>query len=95
MVKEHDRVILVDDLPELGLEAGNIGVIIFVPKSGEGRTVEFVALDGSTVAVAPLRASQIRSVTADDFPHVRRIPAQTGERRQGLFPSSFFSAGIQ
>ena len=75
MIKEHDRVVLTDNLPDEGLEAGDIGVIVFVPKSGGGYTVEFIALDGNTVAVTAVQTSQVRPVTASDLPHVRRIPA--------------------
>ena len=75
MLKEHDRVVLTVDLPDKRLEAGDVGVIVFVPKSGEGYTVEFIALDGNTVAVTAVGASQVRPVNASDLPHVRRIPA--------------------
>lgn len=75
MFKEHDQAVLVEDLPEKGLQAGDIGVIVFVPESGEGYTVEFLTLEGDTVAIVPVQASQIRAISVQDFPHARRIPA--------------------
>ena len=75
MLKEHDRVVLTEDLPGKGLEVGDVGVIVFVPNSSDGYTIEFIALDGSTVAVAAVRKSQVRPVSSSDLPHVRRIPA--------------------
>ena len=76
MLNELDRVILTDDLPAVGLEAGDVGVIVFVYNAGEAYEVEFFALDGSTIAVATAYASQVRPITADDVSHARRrIPA--------------------
>lgn len=73
MLKEHDRVVLTEDLNEEGLKAGDVGVIVFVHRDGEAFEVEFLALDGNTVAVATIRADQARPVTAQDVSHARRI----------------------
>ena len=77
MLREHDRVVLTEDLNEQGLKAGDVGVIVFVHKDGAAFEVEFLALDGNTVAVATARAGQVRPVTAQDVSHARtlRIPA--------------------
>jgi hypothetical protein len=37
--------------------------------------VEFVALDGHTVAVATVEASDVRPVTASEIPHARELVA--------------------
>ncbi len=50
MIKELDRVVLTVDLPEHGLQEGDIGTVVLVHRGGEGYEVEFVALDGETVA---------------------------------------------
>lgn len=76
MLKEFDRVVLTDDLPDDELEAGDVGVIVFVHRGGEAYEVEFVTLDGNTIAVTTAYASQVRPITADDISHARRrIPA--------------------
>jgi hypothetical protein len=51
MIKELDRVILCTNLPEHSLKSGDIGNIVLMHDLGEGFEVEFVSLDGETVAV--------------------------------------------
>lgn len=62
MIRELDSVILTTDLPKYGLERGDIGTVVLTHHGGKGYEVEFVALDGETVAVVSLFASQIRPV---------------------------------
>jgi Domain of unknown function (DUF4926) len=71
MVQEHDQVVLQCPLPELGLEPGDVGVVVHVHASGAAFEVEFISLDGRTVGVQTLEASQIRPVTASAVPHER------------------------
>ena len=71
MFKEHDRVILTGDLAKEGLRAGDVGTIVHVHRQGKAFEVEFLALDGHTVAVATVSASEIRPVTARDVTHAR------------------------
>lgn len=77
MLKEHDRVVLTEDLNEEGLKTGDVGVIVLVHRNREAFEVEFLALDGNTVAVATVPAGQVRPVTARDVSHARTmsIPA--------------------
>ncbi len=72
MIKEHDRVVLTRDLPDEGLKVGDVGTVVYVHREGEAFEVEFVALDGHTVAVATVRASHVRAVTPRDISHARR-----------------------
>lgn len=60
MIKELDTVILTRDLPQHGLKRGDIGTIVTVHRNGEAFDVEFVALDGETIALETLRPSDIR-----------------------------------
>ncbi len=62
MIAELDSVVLNMDMPEHGLLRGDIGVVALVHQEGAGYEIEFVALDGETVAVVTLRASQIRLI---------------------------------
>lgn len=59
-MKELERVVLTQDLPEHGLERGDIGTIVLVHQDAKGFEVEFMTLDGETVAVTSLYPSQIR-----------------------------------
>ena len=58
MIKEHDIVVLTEDLLEEGLTDGDIGTVVHVHKNGEGYEVEFMTLAGQTIAVASLLAEQ-------------------------------------
>lgn len=66
MIKEHDRIVLLKDLPEDGLQAGDVGTVVHIHRQGEAFEVEFMTLDGRTVAVVTLLSSQIRTVSKRD-----------------------------
>ncbi len=69
MIKEHDRIVLTCDLPKEGLKTGDVGMVIHVHRGGEAFEVEFLTLDGKTVAVATVQASEVRPVTNRDITH--------------------------
>jgi len=77
MIEEHKSVVLTEALPSTGLEAGDVGVVVHVHCNGEAFEVEFMTLDGTTLAVETLRASQVRAAGDRDIPHVRErtVPA--------------------
>ena len=62
MIKEHDRVVLKRSIPRQRLKAGDVGTVIHIYKNGEVFEVEFLRLQGETVAIATLEASQVRPV---------------------------------
>ena len=72
-MKELDSVVLTRDLPKHGLKEGDIGTIVLVHSSGAGYEVEFIALDGETMAVISLPAEDVRSVARREIPHARQI----------------------
>jgi len=71
MIKEHDRIVLTSDLSQEGLKAGDVGTVVHIHAGGEAFEVEFMALDGTTVAVATVLKSQVRPVTHEDVTHAR------------------------
>lgn len=73
MIKEHDRIVLLRDLPEYGLQAGDVGTVVHIHRQGEAFEVEFMTLDGGTVAVVTLLYSQVRAVGKRDIAHVREL----------------------
>ena len=73
MIKEHESVVLTEDLPVEGLKAGDIGTVVHIHRKGEGYEVEFMTLAGETIAVASLLANQVRTVTRQDIAHVREL----------------------
>lgn len=75
MIKELDNVVLSVDLPSLGLKAGDVGTVVLVHGTGEGFDVEFIALDGETIAVTTLGAAELRPVGHGDMVHARPLAA--------------------
>ena len=75
MIKEHDCVVLTQNLPEEGLEAGDIGTVVHIHDGGAGYEVEFMTLAGETVAVTTLLPTQLRPIARRDIAHVRELQA--------------------
>jgi hypothetical protein len=73
MIQELDSVVLATDLPEYGLERGDIGTVVLTHRDGEGYEVEFMTLDGETLAVVSLLASQIRPIGRREVAHARIV----------------------
>ena len=72
-LREHDRVVLVSDVPSEKLATGDVGTIVHVHDAGQAYEVEFVALDGETVAVVTLDRDQVRAVQQREITHARRV----------------------
>jgi hypothetical protein len=77
MLHELDRAVLLVDLPQQRLTAGDIGTVVMVHAGGQGYTVEFLTLGGQTIAVETLTAAQVRPVHPDEVAHVRQRAAAT------------------
>ena len=75
MIKEHDCVVLTIDLPAEGLASGDIGTVVHIHKGGEGYEIEFMTLDGQTVAVSTLLANQVRAIGRREIAHARALAA--------------------
>jgi hypothetical protein len=73
MIKEHDRVVLTQDLADERLAAGDVGTVVHVYRGGEAFEVEFVSLGGETVAIATLEKTQLRPVERGEITHARRV----------------------
>lgn len=70
----YTDVILVQDLPEEGVKAGDVGVVVErheVVGRETGYSVEFFDMLGNTVAVAIVPGSALRAPTRADRPTVR------------------------
>jgi hypothetical protein len=73
----YQRVVLTQDLPNEGLRAGDVGVIVEhhparadVP---EGYELEVFAATGQTIAVVSVPASAVRQATGHEVLSVREI----------------------
>ena len=70
--KVHDTVVLVRDLPEHRLCAGDLGAVVetYAP---DGLEVEFVTASGRTSALVTLTPSDVRPIADTDLVSVRTV----------------------
>lgn len=73
MINEHEQVVLTDDLPEYHLRAGDIATVILIHNQGEGYGLEFISVEGETIAVVSVYASQVRRLKEDEVALARVI----------------------
>jgi hypothetical protein len=72
MIKELDNVVLTVDLPGHSLKQGDVGTVV-LRHEDRGFEVEFMTLDGETVAVVFLPGHQVRPIAPREIAHVRAI----------------------
>lgn len=72
MIKEHDRVVLTEDLPKHGLKRGDIGTVVML-HAVPGYELEFVTLDGDTVAVVSVFPHQVRAIGRREIAQAREL----------------------
>ena len=75
MIAEHDLIVLTGPLADHDLQAGDVGTVIFIYPAREAFEVEFVTMQGTTVALATVPAALVRSIGSRDLYHVRQIAA--------------------
>jgi hypothetical protein len=74
MIKEHEGVVLTEDLPGEDLKAGDIGTVVHIHQGGAAAyEVEFMTLAGETIAVTTLTAAQVRPLARRDMAHAREL----------------------
>jgi hypothetical protein len=73
MMNELDQVVLAADVPAEGLVVGDVGMVVLVYRDGQAYEVEFMTLEGKTVAVITLEASQVRPVGQREIVHAREL----------------------
>ncbi len=73
MIHELDSVVLTKDLPEHNLKSGDIGTVVLIHGNNAGYEVEFITLDGETIAVTSVYPNQIRPIARREIAHVREL----------------------
>jgi len=73
MIRELDSVVLTTELPAYGLKAGDIGTVVLVHGESEAYEVEFITLEGETLAVISLSAAQVRPIAHREIAHARSV----------------------
>jgi hypothetical protein len=79
MIAEHTRAVLVRDLPEHGLLAGDYGVVVSVHKrDGDvaGYTLEIFALNGDTIDIIDVPVDAVRAARGDEVGNARTVAAE-------------------
>jgi len=71
MIQELDRIVLTIDMPDHNLKQGDIGTVVLIHHEEQGYEVEFVTLDGETVAVVSLLATQLRPIGRREIAQAR------------------------
>jgi hypothetical protein len=74
-IKQYDRIVLTQDLPNSVLKNGDVGTVVEIYKNDEAYEVEFFALDGSTVAVETVPAHLVKPVSGRMVLHTRELAA--------------------
>ena len=72
MLRELDTIVLNADLPEHGLHRGDLGTVVLV-HDHQGYEVEFITLDGETLAVVSLSSDQVRAIGRREIAHARAV----------------------
>lgn len=73
MINELEPVVLLKDMPDIGLRAGDVGTVVMVHQNGSGYEVEFATFRGQTLVVTTLEASAVRAVGQREIAHVRDV----------------------
>jgi len=74
-MNEHDRVVLARPIPELGLEEGDVGTIVFVYEGRRAYEVEFVAGDRGPLGVLTLAPEDVRPRGGGEILHAPKTSA--------------------
>lgn len=73
-IKVLDTVVLEKDMPDHGLQRGDIGAVVEV-YDPDGLEIEFVTGSGKTQALVTLNASDVRLIADSDILAVRSLDA--------------------
>jgi hypothetical protein len=73
MIRELDTVVLTRDIPDRGLKRGDVGAVVHCYADGLAWEVEFVAAEGTPLAVLTLSEADIRPMGSREILHVREL----------------------
>ncbi len=72
-MKELDTVVVNKDIPDHGIECGDIGVVVYTYEDKSAVEVEFVSGEGTTLGVITLQSEDVRLMKKDEILHVREL----------------------
>lgn len=68
-----ELVVLTRDIPEHGLQPGDVGTVVHCYEDGAALEVEFVTAGGKTIAVLTLDSVAVRPMQSGQILHVREL----------------------
>jgi ATP-dependent exoDNAse (exonuclease V) alpha subunit len=80
MIKEFDRVVLNKNIPAHNLKKGDLGTVVMIYPGNKAYEVEFITLDGKTIAVETLDANYVLPVQAKSVAHSRILKSASRKR---------------
>lgn len=72
-MQELEQVVVLQDLADLPIRAGDIGTVVAVYPPSEAYEVEFVTLTGQTIGVATLAADKVRTFREGEIARARDL----------------------
>ena len=72
-MQERDQVVVVEDLRNLSVRAGDIGTVVHVYPARQAYEVEFVFLTRRAIGVVTLEAGKIRAICEGEIAHARLL----------------------
>jgi len=72
MMKELDTVVLTEDMADYGLKRGDVGTVVLL-HGNVGYEVEFISLQGETLAIVSLAAHQLRPLGKREIAQARAV----------------------
>ena len=75
MIHELELVVLARDIPENGLQRGDVGTVVHCYEDGQAMEIEFVTASGKTIAVLTLDSVDVRPMQSGQILHVRELSA--------------------
>jgi len=73
MIRELETVVLLHDVAQYDLKAGDVGAVVHRYGDRSAFEVEFVTAEGKTLAVLTLTESDVRPLRGSEILHVREL----------------------
>lgn len=67
MIREHECIVLTDDLPDDSIKAGAVGTVVHIYPKHAAYEVEFFSPAGNTIAVSYVERAQVRPTRPDEI----------------------------
>ena len=72
-MRELETVVVNKDIPEHGIERGDVGVVVHTYEDKSAVEVEFVSGEGTSLGVVTLLSKDVRLMKKDEILHAREL----------------------